>query len=194
MTYLEPPFAGNEVNTLLGSLERQRATLLWKCEGLDAEGLHKAKVGASAITLGGLLKHLAGCEDYKFGVMLHGRTIMAPFDTADFDADPDWDWHSAAEDTPEQIYSLWHQAVERSRAQIAEAITKGGLDFAAVRGWPDGRSPSLRRLLIDMIEEYARHTGHADLIRESIDGRVGEDPPGGRVAYPGPVPPDATGQ
>jgi hypothetical protein len=67
--------------------------------------------------------------------------------------------------------------VSRSRELVATAIADGGLDHAAA-GSRDGRAPSLRRLLIDMIEEYARHVGHADLIRESVDGLVGEDPPG----------------
>jgi hypothetical protein len=66
--------------------------------------------------------------------------------------------------------------VGRSRTLVAEAIAGGGLDRLASFTWPDGRTPSLRRLLIDMIEEYARHVGHADLIRESVDGLVGEDP------------------
>ena len=65
----------------------------------------------------------------------------------------------------------------RSRVQVSEAIADGGLDRPAGSTRPDGRTPSLRRLLIDIIEEYARHTGHADLIRESVDGVVGEDPP-----------------
>ena len=68
-------------------------------------------------------------------------------------------------------------AVNRSRLRIAEAIADGGLARLARRTWPDGRAPSLRRILIDIIEEYARHVGHADLIRESIDGLIGEDPP-----------------
>jgi len=72
---------------------------------------------------------------------------------------------------------LWTAAVERSRALVREALTEGGLDQLAKFTWPDGRSPSFRRILIDLIEEYARHVGHADLIRESIDGLVGEDPP-----------------
>jgi hypothetical protein len=66
--------------------------------------------------------------------------------------------------------------VGRSRSIVAEALADGGLDRLSERAWPDGRAPSLRRLLIDMIEEYARHVGHADLIRESVDGLVGEDP------------------
>ena len=172
----EPPVAGDEVSTLLGSLERQRATLAWKCGGLDAAGM-QAKVGASSMTLGGLLKHLALVEDDYFTGRLHGRELGAPWNEVDWDADPDWEWHSAAEQSPEELVGLWQAAVERSRAAVAEALPDGGLDRLAQRKWPDGRAPSLRRILIDLIEEYARHVGHADLIRESIDGLVGEDPP-----------------
>jgi uncharacterized damage-inducible protein DinB len=172
----EPPVAGDETATMLGSLERQRATFAWKTGGLDAAGL-QAKVGASAITLGGLLKHLALVEDHYFSVRLLGRKPAAPWDTVDWDADPDWEWHTAADDAPEQLYALWRETVSRSRAAVAEALTRGGLDQPIRHTWPDGRTPSLRRLLIDLIEEYARHVGHADLIRESVDGLVGEDPP-----------------
>ena len=173
-----PPVAGDETATLLGSLERQRATLAWKCGGLDAAGL-RATVAASSITLGGLLKHLALVEDDYFTRRLHGRELGPPWDTVDWDADPDWEWHSAAEDTPEQLQTLWQDAVARSRSAVTEALADGGLGQLARRTWPDGRSPSLRRILIDLIEEYARHAGHADLIRESVDGLVGEDPPRG---------------
>jgi hypothetical protein len=172
----EPPVAGDETATLLGSLERQRATLAWKCGGLDAAGL-SATHPPSAITLGGLLKHLALIEANYFSHRLHGRDPGPPWNTVDWDADPDWEWHSAAADTPEELYALWHDAVARSRSLVAEALADGGLDRLASMTWPDGRAPSLRRILIDLIEEYARHVGHADLIRESIDGLVGEDPP-----------------
>ncbi len=182
MTYLnergraEPPAAGNETDTLLGSLERQRATLAWKCGGLDAAGM-RATTAASTITLGGLLKHLANVEDDYFSGRLLGLDPLPPWDAVDWDADPDWDWRSAAEDTPEQLMTLWQDAVARSRAAVTEALANGGLDQLAQRTWPDGRAPSLRRIMIDLIEEYARHVGHADLIRESVDGLVGEDPP-----------------
>ncbi|HEX2236015.1 MAG TPA: DinB family protein [Actinomycetota bacterium] len=173
-----PPLAGDETATLLGSLERQRATLAWKCSGLDAAGM-RATVGASTITLGGLLKHLALVEADYFVLRLHGRDPGPPWNTVDWDADPDWEWRSAAEDTPEQLASLWEDAVVRSRAAVEEALAGGGLD-QLVTGITDerGESPSLRRVLIDLIEEYSRHTGHADLIRESVDGLTGEDPPG----------------
>jgi uncharacterized damage-inducible protein DinB len=171
------PLAGDETATLLGSLERQRATFAWKCGGLDAAGL-QATVGASSITLGGLLKHLALVEDDYFPVRLLGREPQPIWAAVDWDADPDWEWRTAAEDAPEQLLTLWQDAVVRSRAAVAEVLDGGGLDQLITRVTNDrGESPSLRRCLIDIIEEYARHVGHADLIRESVDGLVGEDPP-----------------
>ena len=92
----------------------------------------------------------------------------------DWDADPDWEWHSAAEDSPEELRAIWEDAVARSRAVVTEALASGGLDQLARRTWPDGSAPSLRWILLHMIEEYARHNGHADLIRESVDGETGE--------------------
>jgi hypothetical protein len=176
MTHPEPPVAGDETATLVGSLERQRATFAWKSGGLDAAGL-RATVGASSMTLGGLLKHLALVEDQYFSRRLLDRDPAPPWDTVDWTADPDWDWHSAAGDSPGQLYALWRDAVARSRSILTEVLAGDGLGQLARRPWPDGRAPSLRRILIDLIEEYARHTGHADLIRESVDGLVGEDPP-----------------
>jgi uncharacterized damage-inducible protein DinB len=169
----EPPPAGDEVETLLGFLEYQRATFAWKCSGLDAAGL-AATVGASTMTLGGMLKHLALVERSWFSRSLHGRAVGAPWDGVDWDADNDWDWHSAAHDTPEQLRALWQNAVEHSRADVAEALAEGGLDRLARRSWADGRTPSLRWILCHLIEEYARHNGHADLLRESVDGETGE--------------------
>jgi uncharacterized damage-inducible protein DinB len=170
-----PPVAGNELDTLLGALERQRKYVAWKCGNLDSAGL-SARLAPSAITLGGLLKHLALVEDDWFSVKLHGRDPYPPWNSVDWDADPDWEWHSAGQDSPQQLLSLWQDATDRSRALVAEAIADGGLDRLASFSWPGGRTPNLRRLLIDMIEEYARHIGHADLIRESVDGLTGEDP------------------
>jgi hypothetical protein len=139
----------------------------------------RTTVGASSITLGGLLKHLALVEADYFLSRLHGRSPGPPWESVNWDANPDWEWHSAAEDTPEELMSLWRGAVSRSRTAVAEALADGGLD-QLVKGITNdrGESPSLRRVLIDLIEEYARHVGHADLIRESVDGLVGEDPPG----------------
>ncbi len=171
------PLAGDETATLLGAMERERAIVAWKCGGLDAAGL-RATIGASSITLGGLLKHLALVEDDYFSRRLLGRDLGPPWDTVDWDADPDWEWRSAAEDTPEQLMALWQEAVARSRSAVTEALADGSLDRLATGVTNErGEAPSLRRILIDLIEEYARHAGHADLIRESVDGLVGEDPP-----------------
>ncbi len=174
---VEPPVAGSEVDTLVGSLERQRRTFAWKCEGLDAAGLG-ARLVPSSVTLGGLLKHLAFVEDEYFTRRLRGKELGPPWNTVDWDAEPDWGWRSAAHDTPERLYTLWEEAVARSRACLREALADGGVDAPIRLTRPDGRAPSVRRILIDLVEEYARHVGQADLIRESIDGRVGEDPPG----------------
>jgi uncharacterized damage-inducible protein DinB len=168
-----PPEAAGEPQTLLGFLDFQRATLAWKCDGLDAAGL-AATVGVSTMTLGGLLKHLAYVEHWWFSRRLHGLPPAAPWDSVDWEADADWDWHSAADDTPEQIRTLWEESVARSRELTDEAYVKGGLDGLARRGSDDGWTPSLRWILFHMIEEYARHVGHADLIRESVDGLTGE--------------------
>ncbi|HEY3501895.1 MAG TPA: DinB family protein [Actinocatenispora sp.] len=172
----EPPIAGDEADTLVGCLERLRRTFAWKCGGLDAGGL-RTTAAASSITLGGLLKHLASCEDDYLSVRLLGRAPSPPWDGADWSADPEWDWHSAAEDGPEELVALWRDTVARSRANVRLALADGGPGRLATYADAQGRSPSLRRLLVDLIEEYARHLGHADLIRESIDGRVGEDAP-----------------
>lgn len=177
----EPPFAGDEVATLLGFLDYQRATLAWKCRGLDAAGL-AATVGVSSMTLGGMLKHLAYVETVWFSRRLHASEPLPPWDAVDWDADPDWEWHSAAEDTPEQLFALWEECAARSRSLTAAALrnsdSDGGdsLGQLARRTWPDGTAPSLRWILCHMIEEYARHNGHADLIRESLDGETGELP------------------
>jgi uncharacterized damage-inducible protein DinB len=175
MILKEPPVAGNEVDTLLGGLERQRGYVAWKCGNLDAAALRKT-LGPSTMTLGGLLKHLALVEDDMFTWKLHGRAMPAPWRAVDFETDPDWEWRTAADDSPEQLMAQWQESVERSRAAVTEALADGGLDRPAAYTWPDGRTPSLRRMLMDMIEEYARHVGHIDLLRESVDGLVGEDP------------------
>ncbi len=179
---VEPPVAGSEADTLIGSLERQRRTFAWKCEGLDAAGL-RTRLAPSALTLGGLLKHLALVEDEYFTRRLLGVGLPAPWDAADRDTDPEWEWRSAAADEPEYLYALWRDAVARSRENLRQVLSEAGVDQPARHTWPDGRAPSVRRLLVDLIEEYARHVGQADLLREALDGRVGEDPP---VGFPAP--------
>ena len=174
---VEPPLAADETAAVLGELDRLRFLIAWKCGGLDADGL-RATHGPSTVTLGGLLKHLALVEDSHFARLLFDREPGPPWDAVDWDASPDWEWRSAAQDSPEQLMSLWNQAVERSRQTVAEALLVGGLDHVGQYVSRTGESPNLRRILLDLIEEYARHLGHADLIRESVDGLTGEDPPG----------------
>lgn len=162
---------------LLGSLERQRRIFEWKCAGVEGAGM-RATVGASTMTLGGLVKHLAAVEDEYFTRRIAGRALPSPWDGVDWTADPDWEWHSASEDSPEELLSLWREAVARSRAVVADALSEGGVDRLARFTTAGGASPSIRRLLFDMVEEYSRHVGHADLLREAVDGVTGEDPPG----------------
>ncbi|HEY3736519.1 MAG TPA: DinB family protein [Jatrophihabitans sp.] len=172
----EPPVAGNETATLLGALDRQRFTLAWKCSDLDAAGL-RTRLAPSSITLGGLLKHLTAVEETQFQHKLFGRRPAAPWDSVDWDNDPDWEWRTAAADSPDALRAGWREAVLRSRAAVNEALEDGGLDHVCWLTTRGGEHPVLRRLITDMIEEYARHVGQADLIRESIDGSVGEDAP-----------------
>jgi hypothetical protein len=180
----EPPLAGSEVEHLTGALDRLRATFRWKADGLDEAGL-RTRIGASSLTLGALLKHLAAAEDFMFTTRLAAEPIGAPWDEIGLAGRDGWrpsaeiTFTSAENDSPEQLYALWDGAVERSRARLDAALANGGLDQLAAAAWPDGPRPSLRRLLCDLVEEYGRHTGHADLLREAVDGRVGEDPPGG---------------
>jgi uncharacterized damage-inducible protein DinB len=169
----QPPGAVDESGTLVGFLEFQRATFAWKTSGLDAAGLN-VSIAASSMTLGGMMKHLALVEDYWFSQWLHDRSAAPPWDAIDWDADPDWEWHSAAGDSPEQLRALWQENVERSRSSVTAALVNEGPGQLAQRAGSDGRAPSLRWILCHMIEEYARHNGHADLIRESVDGQTGE--------------------
>jgi len=180
----EPPLAGTESEQITGALDRLRTTFRWKADGLDSAGLQQ-RIGASSLTLGGLLKHLAVCEDYMFTVKFKGEPIGAEWDGSDWDGDDDWEFHSAAKNTPDELYALWDGSVERSRARLSAALANGGLDQPAHISGKDGQHASLRRLVCDLIEEYGRHTGHADLLREAVDGVVGEDPPAGWHAKSG---------
>jgi hypothetical protein len=175
----EPSTTAGEVELQLFALERSRMQFAWKCGGLDAAGLSKP-YPPSTMTLGGLLKHLALVEDYYGALDVAGQAPGAPWNAVDFDADPDWAWRSAADDTPEELYALWRGAVERSRAAWALAVADGGLDQPAKFTTRAGGRPNLRRILVDLHDEYARHVGHADLLREAVDGLVGEDPPRSR--------------
>lgn len=172
----EPPFAGTETEALLGALDRLRWSFRFKADDLDAAALG-AGIGASRLTLGGLLKHLAAQEDFSFGTKLSGAPLGEPWTTWGWDGSNDWELTSAAQDRPTVLYRTYDDAVARSRRRVDEALAVGeGLDLRVHVA--DGAA-NLRRLVCDMIEEYARHTGHADLLREAVDGRTGEDPPDG---------------
>ncbi|MGW5669194.1 mycothiol transferase [Micromonospora sp. NPDC003776] len=178
--YPEPPAIGDEASTLLGSLERQRATFEWKCSGLDREQLTR-RLDTSELTLGRLLKHLAYMEDINFTRDLAGAELPRPWLDVDATARSSWVFVSADADPPETLYQLWYDAVDRSRSAVRYALDHGGPQARYRFG--ASQEASVRRLLVDMIEEYARHTGHADILREAIDGRVGEDPPGPAVSF-----------
>jgi uncharacterized damage-inducible protein DinB len=167
-----PPEDEGEVATLLGFLDFHRATFEWKCSGLDSSGMQRT-VASSTMSLGGMMKHLALVEEHWFSRRLLDRDRTPPWDAVDWDADPDWDWHSAVDDTPDELRALWRRFVEQSRTIVAEALSKGDLDQLARNELP-GDQPNLRWIIIHMIEEYARHNGHADLLREAVDGATGE--------------------
>jgi len=171
----EPPLESGETATLLGFLDYQRATLEWKSRGLSDAQLRVA-LPPTSMTLGGLLKHLALVEDHWFAQVVAGEPQPQPWAAIDWATDPDWDWHSADRDTGDELRALWAERVERSRAivdaQLAEGETEG---LARSHSAWDGQGRvSLRWVLLHMVEEYARHNGHADLLRESIDGQTGE--------------------
>lgn len=167
----EPPTSAGELATLTGFLDFLRATFAWKCDGLSDEQL-RVSVAASTMTLGGMLKHLAYVEDYWFTEVVSEAAMPEPWSSVDWKVDGDWDWNSAALDSGSTLHELWSSTVERSRATVEREAPKG-LD-AVHPAWGGRSHVSLRWVLVHMIEEYARHCGHADLIRESIDGQTGE--------------------
>ncbi len=171
----EPPLAGNGAEQLVGALERQRWTFRWKADGLDEAGL-RARIGSSALTIGGLIKHLALVEDHYFGPQLDGSPYAERWDLLGHDGD---EFTLTERDTPAELYALWDRAVDRSRKRLSAALAAGDLGQLVRITGPEGQQVTLRRLICDLLEEYARHTGHTDLLREAVDGRVGEDPPAG---------------
>ena len=176
MTRVEPPLAGGESEAIIGALERERALFAWKCGGLDAAGLN-TRLAPSAMTIGGLIKHVACVEDTHFARLWLAEPPPQPWVDVNWDADPNWEWNSAVNDSPEEIMAQWETSSARSRAIVQAALANGGLEQLGAYRTKTGESPNLRRILLDLIEEYARHLGQADLIRESIDGLTGEDPP-----------------
>ncbi|MEO9325653.1 DinB family protein [Nocardioides sp. C4-1] len=172
---LDPRFVDDEVTMLRAYLDYQRETFRWKTRGLTKEQLGRLHP-PSALTLAGLVKHAALVEDWWFGVCLRGTETVAPFTDVDFDVDPEWEFRTALDDEPEYLHGLLDSLIAASDAFVVEALAGGdGADALSVgRHSRTGEQISLRWILLHMIEEYARHNGHADLIRESVDGLTGE--------------------
>jgi uncharacterized damage-inducible protein DinB len=172
-TRAEAPLRADEVTALRGFLNYQRDTFRWKCSGLTQQQLAQPHP-PSSMTLAGMMKHLALNEVGWFGRTLAGQPYPAPFDGVDWEADPDWEWRTAAEDTPQELRDLFDACVRRADAAIDDALSRGGLDAVSERESSRDGAFSLRWILLHMLEEYARHNGQADLSRESIDGLTGE--------------------
>jgi Protein of unknown function (DUF664) len=168
---VHPPQTGDELSTLAAFLDRQRATLARKAGGLDADQLGRT-LPPSTMTLGGLVTHLAWVESWWFTEIFLGERPAEPWASRDWKADSDAEWSIAGELSPARIWAIWDAEVDRARQILVEA---GGLDAIAAghRLREPGEPLSMRWIVVHMIEEYARHLGHADLIRESIDGSVG---------------------
>lgn len=169
----DPPATADEATTLLSFVDYYRATILRQCAGLTAQQL-RTPHPPSTMTLAGLLKHLVYVEDYWFSVVLLGNEPAPPWDTVDWAADGDWDWTSALADPPEQLVALFGSGVAASRGIVEKILGEGsghgdGLDRLSVRA-RHGEHVTLRWILVHMVEEYSRHAGHADLLREALDG------------------------
>src|SRR4051812_44608349 len=153
-----------------------RDTLRIKTDGLDAGQLDQ-RLEPSTMTLGGMLKHMAYVEDWWFNQVFAGNPEPERWASVDWAADNDWDWHSATEDTPEQLHALLYEAIAASDRILREALASSD-GLASLAQMPSRRHPgqrfSPRWVVVHMLEESARHNGHADLTRESIDGQVGD--------------------
>lgn len=168
----EIPTSAAEPETLVAFVDYFRAVARRKGEGLEADEFRRT-VGASTLTIGGILKHLAFVEDWWWIAVWQGADLPDPW-TAEHFEDPDWDFHSAAEDTPEQILALYDDRVAAARVLVAGLLDDpAGLDAVAAKP-RRGQPVNLRWILTHLIEEEARHLGHADLLREAIDGAVGD--------------------
>jgi uncharacterized damage-inducible protein DinB len=158
---------GDELATLTEFLRGQRLTLQLKCEGLDAEQLARRAVEPSTMSLLGLLRHMAEVERGWFRRRFAGQDAPRRYQSEE---DPDGDFDGAVAD-PAVVEEAW--AAWREEVAFAEQFTRETeLDFVGADS--NGDPISLRELLVHMIEEYARHNGHADLLRERIDGRLGQ--------------------
>lgn len=175
-TITEPSLSAGEVETLFFALDRARAQFAWKVGGLDTDQLRLLHPPSTS-TIGGLIKHLAQVEDTYISRFLTGEPLGEPWNAAGDEPIWEWAYRTAADDTAEELYTLWKGAVERSRKTWENVLAAGDLDQPSAFSTPSGQRPNMRRALVDTIEEYIRHTGQADILREAIDGLVGNDPP-----------------
>ena len=168
------PRLGDERTTLVEALRCQRLTLELKCEGLDAEAMARRSVEPSTMSLLGLVRHLAEGERGTFRVLMAGQDVPRLF-CSETDRDGDFDGAVADPQVVAEAWDAWRAEVEFATRFVAEApsLDITGEDPLNQHG-SGGGSLSLREVLVGMIEEYARHNGHADLLRERIDGAVGE--------------------
>jgi uncharacterized damage-inducible protein DinB len=158
---------GDERATLIEYLRRQRITLQIKCEGLDADQLARRAVDPSTLSLLGLVRHMAEVERTWFRRRFSGQELPKRYQS---ESDPDGDFNGAVAEQAvvDEAWAAW-----RDEVAFAEQFA-GGTDLGFIGRDGDGNPISLRELLVHMIEEYARHNGHADLLRERIDGRIGQ--------------------
>ncbi|MBT2404807.1 MULTISPECIES: DinB family protein [unclassified Streptomyces] len=165
---LEPSTTANERDMLDGWLDYHRSTLAWKCEGLADEQLRRAVLAPSELSLLGLVRHMAEVERYWFREIMLGEDLPELFCTQE---DPDGDFHFTDKDTWAAGEQIWQTEVELAR----QAAAGRSLDLeSSADSHHRGEVFSLRWVYTHMIEEYARHNGHADLLREHLDGATGE--------------------
>jgi uncharacterized damage-inducible protein DinB len=167
---IDPDPAGSELELLDQYLDYQRQTVLLKTDGLSSSQLART-LPPSELTLGGLLHHLALVEESWMEVRFLGLPEREPWAGVDWEADPDWEFRTAAEHRPEELRQRYREAGDRTRRIVSEAA---GLEQPSVLPLRDGRHFTLRWVLLHLIEETARHAGHADFLRQAIDGTVGE--------------------
>jgi hypothetical protein len=168
------PTLGDERTTLVEALRGQRLTLELKCAGLDAEAMARRSVEPSTMSLLGIVRHLAEVERLTFRVMMAGQDAPRLF-TSETDRDGDFDGAVADPRVVEEAWAAWRAEVAFATQFVADApsLDITGADPLNQHG-SGGGSMSLREVLVGMIGEYARHMGHVDLLRERIDGRIGQ--------------------
>ncbi len=160
----EPSFVADERPLLEGWLDWHRTTLLLKCEGLDEEGRRARPVATSLMSLHGLVRHMAEVERGWFRRVLAEEPVQGIYSDREH---PDGDFEVGDDDRWDDDLAVWQHECDLARAIAAERT----LDDTGLRR---GEPVSLRWVYLHMIEEYARHNGHADLIRELVDGQVGD--------------------